>query len=51
MGGIPHSGRNNVKPVDGKTREFILLGFVIGDELVNQIAVTLGVNASNAVQV
>jgi hypothetical protein len=51
MGGIPHSGRINVKLTDGKTREFILLGFAIGDELINQIATTLGIAASNLVQV
>jgi hypothetical protein len=51
MGGIPHSGRINVKLSDGKTREFILLGFAIGDELVNRMVATLGVTASNTVQV
>lgn len=51
MGGIPHSGRINVKLADGKTREFILLGFAIGDELKNKIVATLGVAASNSAQV
>jgi len=51
VGGILHSGRINVKLSNGRTREFILLGFVIGDELINQMAATLGVNASNPVQV
>jgi hypothetical protein len=46
MGGIPHSGRINVKLVDGKTREFILLGFAIGDELKDKIATTIGIAAS-----
>ncbi|MGD0910373.1 MAG: hypothetical protein ABR928_00675 [Terracidiphilus sp.] len=51
MGGIPQSGRINVKLADGKTREFILLGFAMGDELVNKIVTTLGVSTSNPIQV
>jgi hypothetical protein len=51
MGGIPYSGRINVKLADRKTREFILLGFALGDELINQMVATLGVTASNQVQV
>jgi hypothetical protein len=46
MGGIAHSGRINVKLTDGKTREFILLGFAMGDELKDKIATTLGIAAS-----
>jgi hypothetical protein len=51
MGGIPHSGRINVELVGGKKREFILLGFAIGDELKDQIATTLEIAASNRLQV
>jgi hypothetical protein len=51
MGGIPHSGRMKVKLVGGKNREFILLGCEIGDELKDKIVTTLGIAASNQVQV